>query len=216
MSCPIFRLTVLSLVIGSMACTGLLSAQDAKEDPRFKPDEKAVEARMQQLAEQSPEGAELAVFLDCGRQWKQDAAETSPGVEILNGDPWVYPAALEVKDLPPTQAFLVFTNEPYLKIKLTGLDPAKPYTLGLSWWDFDANSRTQAVWAKSPDERLVKPVVHPTRLPDYRVSKQLPAEKTFRVPVTFSRDGELLIVIQKVGTGNIVLNELWLYQEKSE
>ncbi len=81
-----------------------------------------------------------------------------------------------------------------------------------SWWAYDNGSRTQSVVVGSPDGRLVRLAVSAIRLPNFKDSKQLPAERRFQLPVVFSQDGKLRLVVQRVDGGNTVISELWVGQ----
>jgi len=50
------------------------------------------------------------------------------------------------------------------------------------------------------------------RLPDYKQSKQLPAERRFQLPVVFAQEGKLRLVVQRVDGANAVIGELWVWQ----
>jgi len=168
----------------------------------------ATVARQKSLVEKAPQGATLVAYLDCG------AARESVGagpVKIVctSGKPYQFPS--DAPGVPATQSTIFFdTGEVVFEIR--GLDSSRRYQLGMTWWDYDNSGRTQSVVVGSPDGRLVRLAVPAIRLPDYKDSRLLPAERRFQLPVTFAQDGKLRLAVQQVAGANAVIGELWIYQ----
>jgi len=168
----------------------------------------AIAARQQALAANAPKGATLATYLDCGCQ-RESAGAGPVKIVCLSAKPYRFPA--EGVDVPATQATVFFDGEQVV-FEIHGLDHKKDYLAGMTWWDFDNGNRTQSVLVGSPDQRLVRLAVPAIRLPDYKDSGMLPAERRFQLPVTFSQDGKLRLVVQRVEGANAVISELWVWQ----
>ncbi|MCX7670550.1 MAG: hypothetical protein N2439_10825 [Anaerolineae bacterium] len=168
----------------------------------------AVAAREQAIAAKAPEGAKLAAYLDCGCQ-RESGGVGPVKIVCVSAKPYRFP--VEGADVPPTQATVFFDAEQVV-FEIRGLDGARNYLAGMTWWDYDNGQRTQCVLVSSPDQRLVRLAVPAIRLPDYKDSGLLPAERRFQLPVTFSQDGKLRLVVQRVDGANAVISELWVWQ----
>ncbi len=196
----------------SMSCVCVVlfaTAAFAQDPPKLIPVEpKVIADREKSLAENGPEGAKLVAYLNCGCQAESTTTET---VKITWVPSLVYQFPSEVKEIPPTQSTVFFAGNEVV-FKITGLDRKKRYMTGLTWWDYDAGARTQSVIVGSPDSRLVRLAVPGIHLPDYEINKQLPAEKRFILPVSFSRGGEMKLSVRRVGSTNAVISELWIWE----
>jgi hypothetical protein len=168
----------------------------------------AIAARQQALAANAPKGATLAAYLDCGCQ-RESAGAGPVKIVCLSAKPYRFP--VEGVDVPATQATVFFDGEQVV-FEIHGLDRKKDYLAGMTWWDYDNGNRTQSVLVGSPDQRLVRLAVPAIRLPDFKDSRLLPAERRFQLPVTFSQDGKLRLVVQRVEGANAVISELWVWQ----
>jgi hypothetical protein len=168
----------------------------------------AIAAREKALAEKAPKGAKLAAYLDCGTQRE---STTSGTVKIVCVSAKPHQFLNEAPGVPATQATVFFDAEQVV-FEIRGLDPAQRYLAGMTWWDYDNSNRTQSVLVTSPDERLVRIAVPAIRLPDYKDSRLLPAERRFQLPVTFAQDGKLRLAVQRVDGANAVISELWVWQ----
>ena len=172
-----------------------------------KADPVAVAARKAQLVASLPDGAKLAGYLDCGRQTR--SAEDGPvKIELAGGRTFLYPAE-GVKGVLPSQAAIAF-DEREVRLKIHGLKADCRYGIGLTWWDFGGQGRTQSVLAASPDGKSQTLVVKPTVLPDYRTKKELPATVRFALPADLARSGAAVLIIRKDRGANAVLSELWV------
>ncbi len=161
------------------------------------------------LAQSAPKGAKLVAYLDCGTQRE---STTSVEVKVVYVSGKAYRFASEARDVPSTQA-TVFFDESEIPLLITGLDRSKRYTLGLTWWDYDDGGRSQSVVLSSPDGRQVRLAVPTIRLPNYTTDKQAPAEKRCPLPVTFARDGQMRVVVQRTTGANAVISEVWIWEQ---
>jgi hypothetical protein len=121
----------------------------------------------------------------------------------------------KVENLPPTQRALAFSDVS-LKFEVKGLDPAKRYSLGLAWWDYNNAQRMQSISGKGRKEARVFKLMETTLLPNYTAARQLPGTVTLEIPQELSRLGELSLTIQKEGGANAVVSELWLEEHVAE
>lgn len=168
----------------------------------------AIAAREKALADKAPQGAKLAAYLDCGAQ-RESAGPGPVKLKCVSGKPYDFKS--EAPEALPTQGTVFFDTEQVV-FEIGGLDRSRRYLAGITWWDYDDGSRTQSVIAGSPDGRLVRLGVAAIRLPDYKQSKQLPAERRFQLPVVFAQEGKLRLVVQRVDGANAVIGELWVWQ----
>jgi hypothetical protein len=206
------------LLVTAITLVGVLpDAGVADDKPQEKPksqllpdDPKAVAARVKALSESAPQGGKLAAYLNCGTQ-RQSAAGKDVTISWKSGQPYLFRS--EAKDVPATQP-TIFFDANRVAFELAGLDRARRYMVGLTWWDYDAGGRTQMVTVGSPDERTVRIGVPAIGLPNYTESGQLPGQRQFHLPVTFAREGRMSLVVQKVTGANTVISELWVWQIK--
>jgi hypothetical protein len=197
------------LACGQMGIAGYVVAGEAPERPKLVPvDPKVIAAREKALAEQAPEGAKLAGYLDCGSQW-ESSTDGAVKIALAQGKPYRFQS--EAKGVEPTQPS-VFFHEREVAFTLSGIDRAKRYRVSLVWWDYDNGSRTHAVLVGSPDLRRVRLAVPAIRLPNYTTDEQPPAQKQFSLPATFARQGAMRLAVRNVTGSNAVVSELWIWQ----
>jgi len=168
----------------------------------------ALAARQTSLADAAPEGTKLVAYLDCGTQRE---SSTSEEVKItwVSGKPYRFQS--EAAGVPATQP-TIFFDESEVVFRLDGVDRARRYTVGFTWWDYDDGGRTQSVLVGSPDGRLVRLAVSAIRLPNYESDGQLPAERRFQLPAVFARNGQMRLTVQRVTGANVVISELWIWR----
>jgi len=184
------------------------AAEDAQDLSVISIGREAIPVRTKALVEKAPKGARLIAYLDCGAD-RESSGAGPVKIVCTSGKPHHFPS--EAPGVPATQATVFFdTGEVVFEIR--GLESSRRYQLGLSWWDYDNSGRTQSIVVTSPDGRLVRLAVPAIRLPDYKDSRLLPAERRFQLPVTFAQDGKLRLVVQQVAGANAVISELWIYQ----
>lgn len=207
----VFPLLLLGLATAALALQPgpVVAAEDEAKEPRLIPvDPKTIAEREKWLAKKAPEGATLVAYLNCGTQRESTTSKTVK-IALVQGRPYAFQS--EAKGVPPTQP-TVFFHEQQVVFQLSGLDRGKRYLAGLVWWDYDDGSRTQSVVVGSPDRRLVRLAVTAIRLPNYTTDEQPPAEKRFRLPATFARDGRMQLAVHHVTGANAVVSELWIWQ----
>jgi hypothetical protein len=211
---PMTRIAMVSAMAAALgAClvfapSPSAAAEDPDEPKLIPVDPKTIAARERSLAQAAPEGAKLVAYLDCGAQ-RESTTTDAVKIALVQGKPYRFPS--EVKDVPPTQP-VIFFHEREVVFTLKGIDRGKRYLAGLTWWDYDDGGRTQSVVVASPDRRRVRLAVTAIRLPDYTTDEQLPAEKRFPLPVTFTRDGQMQLAVLHVTGANAVVSELWIWE----
>ncbi|MHB8898436.1 MAG: hypothetical protein ACYC6Y_06790 [Thermoguttaceae bacterium] len=197
-------------------CTCLLTvvaaaaarATEAPRPPLLPVDEKAIAERMETLRQEAPKGARLAAYLDCGSQ--AATGEGSPlGLKLLRGEAYRFP--VEQAEVPPAAPTIFFDAEGVV-FEVSGVERTGRYVAGLTWWDYDAGGRSQTVLVGSADRRNMRIAIAAVGLPDFKVSKKLPAQKQFALPATFARDGKLEISVIQAAGPNAVVSELWVWQ----
>ena len=194
-----------AIAIGSIGPARDASAQE----PALTAVEVQVIAQRQKaLADAAPEGAKLVGYLNCGSH-RETTIEGGVKIVCPAGIPYRFPS--EAEDVPETGP-TIFYDAGMVAFELSGLDRKHRYRVGISWWDFDDNQRTQMVTAGSPDGRLVRIAVPSIRLPNYTTDKQPPAERDFFLPVTFARDGKMQLAVRGVTGANTVISEMWVWQ----
>ena len=199
-------LVVAAAVIGVTPVAG--AAEDKPEVKLLPDDPKAVAARVKSLSESAPKDAKLVAYLNCGTQ-RRSTVGKDVAITWKSGEPYIFRS--EAKDVPPTQS-TIFFDANRVTFELAGLDRNRRYMAGLTWWDYDAGSRTQMVAVGSPDGRLVRMAVPAIGLPNYTDAGQLPGERRFNLPVTFAREGRMSLIVQRVTGANAVISELWVWQ----
>jgi len=153
--------------------------------------------RRAQLAAAVP-GARLLSYLDCG----QSAWSDGPRLTVTQGQSHTWPAG----DAPPAFATVTF-HEQAVVLRADGLDSAKRYAVGLSWWDWDGNGRVQSVKLGSHLG------LAPRALPRSRERGQPPEELALPVPADQIRDGGLTVTVaNEARVPNAVVCEAWLYE----
>ncbi|MBI5833330.1 MAG: hypothetical protein HZB16_13615 [Armatimonadetes bacterium] len=152
--------------------------------------------RRAQLAAAVP-GARLVAYLDCGGSAWSDG----PKLGVEQGQSHTWPAS----EAPGVFASVAF-HEQAVVLRATGLNPARRYAVGLSWWDWDANGRAQSVRL---GERLV---IDKRALPQSRGRGQAPQELALPVPADQITGSALTVrVSNEAQVPNAVVCEAWLY-----
>ena len=190
------------------SAAGSVAGAEPPQFPLIPVDEKALAERVKSLTVEAPEGATLVAFLDCGSQ-AETAKESPVGIKKLKGDAYLF--AADDAEVPATQPTIFFDTDRVL-FELSGIDRTGRYVVGLTWWDFDAGGRAQTVTVASDDKRHVRIAVPTIGLPNYMKSKKGPAQKQFRLPATFAKDGKMQLAIIQAAGPNAVISELWIWQ----
>ena len=167
----------------------------------------AAAVRLQEIANSAPEGAKLLVYFDCGGAglFKQDLHITPSD----RAKPYQYVLETPVQGVWPSQTSVIFDPQ-QVDFMIEGLDRVKKYQINITWWDFDANGRTQSILVKSPDETMVKILQPGVSLPDFKVSGLPPKTISRLLPTAFARDGKLLLSIKNESGPNAVVSEIWI------
>lgn len=195
-----------SLLLG---LSRLASAAEEAQKPELIPvDPAAIAAREKSLTETAPGGATLVAYLDCGTQL-QSTTTKRVTVALLSGTAYRFQS--EAAGVLPTQPTIFFDTSEVV-FRISGLDRAHRYTVGLTWWDYDNGSRSQSVIVGSPDGRLVRLAVPAIRLPSYKDDGQPPAERRFSLPVAFARNGQMQLTVRRDTGANAVISEVWIWQ----
>jgi len=166
-------------------------------------------ARTKTLAATAPGGAELAAYLDCGPRTKSTPGDVA--IEVVRGGPFVFEAGASVPGVAPSQATVVFDAEEVV-FEVDGLKRDCCYVAGLTWWDYGARDRVQAVAATSPDGKRTEQLVPRTPLPNHRLEGQLPEERRFELPASLFEEGRLRLTVGKEEGANAVGSEVWVWQ----
>jgi|GEM_PF-3205769 len=179
-------------------------------------DAKAIEARIEQLKKDAPEGATLVSYLDCGTELSSSFGTAK--ITVLGGKTYTFAPAQDAGPLPEGTSILqqtIFFAESNIDLKVSGVDRTKRYQVHLTWWDFDAGGRTQSVICKQSRGYMLSVPVAAQSLPNFAVSGDGPAEKSFRLPVHFAdAEGNIDLKIRKEFGPNAVVSELWIYEVK--
>jgi hypothetical protein len=177
-------------------------------------DKALINTRVLQLNSQSKDKGRLVGYLAGGLQVSSDL-DKNINFSQVQGHGWTCPEMQKVENLPPTQRALTFSDVS-LKFALKGLDPAKRYALGLTWWDYNNAQRLQSISGKGIKESRIFKLLDTTLLPNYSAASQLPGTVTLEIPAELSRQGELSLTIQKEGGANAVVSEIWLEEHFAE
>ena len=90
----------------------------------------------------APSPGTLLAYLDAGGT----ASVTGGGVTIRSLDGTAVGCQGDVA-VPQPDALTIQADNHQVSFDVTGLDPARPYTLGWSWWDWNRAHRRTSVWA---------------------------------------------------------------------
>lgn len=115
---------------------------------------------------------------------------------------------------PVWHATHVFSKRP-IRFRAHGLDPARAYRLGVSWWDYDGRGRVQAVAVETFDGRQAFSVVPSQPLPAWKDRSERPAELTAAIPRAAYSDGRLKIIVSGMPGKETVVGEVWLVQDSA-
>jgi type 1 glutamine amidotransferase len=161
--------------------------------------------RRKQLADSLSAGDKLIAYLDCGVAAR---AENANGIvmRLLNGKGWNFGA------FPGNLAAgtVVFDGR-QIDCAIVGLDPAKTYALGFTWWDADGGGRSQGVQFLAADEGKPVSAFPVTALPSGAENKP-PAAIQVPVPPAAISQGRTHAIFRHQSGPNAVLSELWLIE----
>jgi len=133
-------------------------------------------------------------YLDCGAT-SEAVGREGLRLRVARGKPWTY-----VERPEGTVAF----DTDAVVVEATGLKAGQVYTLGFTWWDYDANGRAQSVWV---GEQLV---VAKTVLPVWKGKQEPAATVNVLVPDGEVKNGRVEIRFRREAACNAVVGEVWL------
>ena len=169
--------------------------------------DRAGAAERRKALQEAATGARLVAYLNCGMQEK-DGASGGPVFTQTTGN--FYGFACQIPGLPVTQRMISFEGQA-LKFVLRDLNPANSYTLGLSWWDYDAGGRVQSLVAKNRKTGKTLVLIDNALLPSYTDRKLLPEVKNVSLPAELlAGGGEIELIVRKDKGANAVICEMWL------
>jgi len=169
-------------------------------------------ARMHELAAVMGPGTSLAAYCDSiSGPWP--ASGTGASLIALNGVPYTFPNAPIDSSGPAPLVTELFDNNA-LRYRGAGLDPAKDYVLGFSWWDGDSGGRMASITAIGSDGKQW-PIMARRALPHPGAGSGLPGECALAVPRGAYRDGVCTFTFSHEKGANVVVSEVWLWQAAS-
>lgn len=163
------------------------------------------------LAKRAPPGYRLVCYLDCGPD-SVDGAKDGPLLRLIGGGTYYWTGAEEVADV---RFGSVFYDGGRVIFEAAGLNPKKSYQFGFTWWDFDHDTRAQSVILATGKGENETKVLDKMKLPS-GAGKQTADEKTLPVPPGLYRDGLLRITFRNEAEPNVVVSELWLWENAAE
>ncbi|MEI6647767.1 MAG: ThuA domain-containing protein [bacterium] len=165
-----------------------------KNDSRLSATHRALAERAITRLGSSITRAKAVVYLDCGKEAKTAKGKDGIVLEQVNGSGWTFEDSVE-----GTVAF----NSSDVRFSVTGLKKGQNYKVSWSWWDFDAATRIQSVWA-GPCQLLPA-----TPLPSH-VQQRTAETLSAIVPASAIENGSFLLRFKQEGGVNVVVSEVWL------
>ncbi|HZT22994.1 MAG TPA: hypothetical protein VFB55_08825 [Verrucomicrobiae bacterium] len=151
-------------------------------------------------------GAKLVSYLDCGPHG-QSQSDSGPVIKVGSGQSFTFPA-----ESGDSCYSTVLFGDREISFDIAGLNPDKDYAIGFSWWDYDANGRTESVIAVGSDHQPHVLFAKRT-LPQFSGRKQPPAELAALLPSSSYTDGTTQIrFLNDARVSNAVASEIWLWE----
>jgi len=175
------------------------------------PDKKRSDATKAALAKKAPRGYRLACYLDCGPD-DADGAAGGPTLKSITGAKYSWAAAGRAAE---TRFATVRFDAREVRFAAAGLRPKRTYLLGLSWWDYDHNTRVQSVRASAGRPERTVVLLKATKLPSGPAG-QKPAEHTLPIPRALTAAGAVRIAVRNEATPNVVVSEIWLWESLAD
>ncbi|MBI2301736.1 MAG: hypothetical protein HYU66_22770 [Armatimonadetes bacterium] len=160
------------------------------------------EARKAELMRHWPLPGRVVAYLDCGEAVR-DGAEDAPRLRLANGTPFVWGGSQDAA--PPQYGSVDFAYDG-LAYEAAGLDPAKRYVVGWSWWDYDGNGRTEAV--RCGEAVLLQK----TLLPTWKKSQPPEERAAVLPPGTYAGGSAKVVFTDEATVSNAVVSEIWLWE----
>lgn len=149
---------------------------------------------------------------------KKDISPAGPSLEYVQGRSYAY--SMEA-DYPQELKTIAFHPRAVI-LQARGLDPAKTYQLGFSWWD-EKIGRVQSVYAQPADgkeEEDKVALVKNQMLPQWGQGNQGPQQLTVTIPRETYTEGDVRFLFELDATDehvvNAVVSEVWLREVKAE
>jgi type 1 glutamine amidotransferase len=169
----------------------------------------AIDQRRQEIGKSLPAGSQLVAYLDCGVELQSAGPAGGVAIRQINGQGWRFENAAAAAG--PTFGTVAFDGGE-LRFEVTGLDPAKHYALGISWWDYDNVGRVQTVRLTGGQPRQTAVALNEVRLPNYQGTKEGPGVSLIPIAAKQIGGGSLRVGIQRVAGPNAVVSELWVLE----
>ncbi len=133
----------------------------------------------------------------------------SPQFQTLRGKASLTQVATQAV---PSWFATTLTDTKELVFRVGHLKPNRQYTLGLSWWDFSGEGRTQSLSLTSIDGESVVQALSQKPLPKW--SGDQPGREAINVdiPVAVRPDGTATVRIAAANNASAGVSELWLYE----
>lgn len=142
---------------------------------------------------------------------KQSQPVTSPAIRLRTGNNF---KSYETSNFAPLWDASYTFHPKSVEYQVSNLNKTKKYKIGVSWWNFDGESRKQQVRLTSVDGEADITVVEPQLLPDFKQDNSKPAEFLVNVPDGVYADGSFRLFVDNLNNAkNAAINEIWLYEE---
>lgn len=168
--------------------------------------------RRKQVAAKAPAGHQLACYVDCGIK-SRDAKPKQPSIILLNGSPYQWP---DTDSAASKHAGTIVFDANNVDILLSNLNVRKDYIAGVTWWDFDHNTRKQSIRITGGKPLKSRMLLPSSKLPNFNVKKEPASELTLPLDPAFTANGEATLSIRREGLVNAVVSEVWLYESTEE
>ena len=149
-----------------------------------------------------PPGTALRGYLDAGAERVNHEADPVR-IRVVRGADYSWPGS--GSSAQRAAASILFDGK-HVDLELTGLDPARRYTLGFSWWDGDGKGRTMSVQAD--DARVVEQRVLP------KGPAPAPGAESIQqvLPKATHADGTVRLTFTLDAGENAVVSEVWIIE----
>lgn len=137
-----------------------------------------------------------------------DSVPAAVSIRAIRGD--AFTSAEALAHAPIWHASMLVDPQE-IRFRIEGLDPARAYTLGWSWWDYGGGGRRQSVLVSSVDGELVLPILDNGELPSWRGKSEQPAEFARVIPAETYADGSVTVRVRLERGANATLGEIWLH-----
>ena len=149
-----------------------------------------------------PPGTALRGYLDAGVE-RANSGTDPVRIQVVRGADFTWPGAGTAAQ---RAAASILFEARRVELEVTGLDPARRYTLGFSWWDGDGKGRTMSVRA---DDAIV---VEPRVLPKGPAAEPGAASVQQLLPAASHADGAVRLTFQLDAGENAVVSEIWIIE----